>query len=114
MFKKLIGNLMKPSYQLYTLPTLHIRFVTGEEIDVVPDRWHITDKDWSLYYLENGLVLDRYPLASIVEIYEKNVLYKNVAFTCSPLYLPLYVHKNHMEGDNLRFEKKSKKVVKES
>lgn len=111
MFKKLIDNLMKPDYQLYALPTLHIRFVTGEEIDVVPDHWHITDKDWSLYYLESGLVLGRYPLASIVEVYEKNVQYKNVAFTCSLFYLPMYVHKSHMEGNNLFFEKKSGKVL---
>lgn len=112
MFKKLIANLMKPDYRIYTLPTLHIRFVTGEEIDVVPEHWHINDWEWSRYYLEKGLVLDRYPLASIVEIYEKDVVYKNVAYTCDPLYLPIYIHRDHMEGDNLRFEKKGRKIVK--
>mgnify|MGYP003302896675 FL=1 len=112
MLKNLIANLMKPDCCIYTLPTLHIRFVTGEEIDVVPDHWHMGDREWSIYYLENGLVLNRYPLASIVEIYEKDVAHKNVSYICDPLYLPIYIHKDCMEGDNLSFEKKGRKIVK--
>lgn len=112
MLKNLIANLMKPDCCIYTLPTLHIRFVTGEEIDVVPDHWHMGDREWSIYYLENGLVLNRYPLASIVEIYEKDVAHKNVSYVCDPLYLPIYIHKDCMEGDNLTFEKKGRKIVK--
>lgn len=112
MFKKLIANLMKPDCQIYTLPTLHIRFVTGEEMDVVPEYWHMGDGEWSIYYLERGLVLDRYPLASIVEIYEKDVVHKNVSYICDALSLPIYIHKNCMEGDNLFFEKKGRKIVK--
>ena len=112
MFKKLIADLMKPEYRIYTLPTLHIRFVTGEEIDVVPEYWHMGDWEWSRYYLEKGLVLDRYPLASIVEIYEKDVLHKNVGYSCDPLHLPIYIHRDCMEGDNLFFEKKGRKIVK--
>lgn len=112
MLKNLIANLMKPDCCIYTLPTLHIRFVTGEEIDVVPDHWHMGDREWSIYYLENGLVLNRYPLASIVEIYEKDVAHKNVSYVCDPLYLPIYIHKDCMEGDNLSFEKKGRKIVK--
>ena len=112
MLKNLIANLMKPDCCIYTLPTLHIRFVTGEEIDVVPDHWHMGDREWSIYYLENGLVLNRYPLASIVEIYEKDVTHKNVSYVCDPLYLPIYIHKDCMEGDNLSFEKKGRKIVK--
>lgn len=112
MLKNLIANLMKPDCCIYTLPTLHIRFVTGEEIDVVPDHWHMGDREWSIYYLENGLVLNRYPLASIVEIYEKDVAHKNVSYVCDPLYLPIYIHKDCMKGDNLSFEKKGRKIVK--
>lgn len=112
MFKKFIADLMKPEYRIYTLPTLHIRFVTGEEIDVVPEYWHMGDWEWSRYYLEKGLVLDRYPLASIVEIYEKDVLHKNVGYFCDPLHLPIYIHRDCMEGDNLFFEKKGRKIVK--
>lgn len=111
MFKKLIADLMKPEYRIYTLPTLHIRFVTGEEIDVVPEYWHMGDWEWSRYYLEKGLVLDRYPLASIVEIYEKDVVHKNVGYSCDPLHLPIYIHRDCMEGDNLFFEKKGRKIV---
>lgn len=111
MFKKLIADLMKPEYRIYTLPTLHIRFVTGEEIDVVPEYWHMGDWEWSRYYLEKGLVLDRYPLASIVEIYEKDVLHKNIEYACDPLHLPIYIHRDCMEGDNLFFEKKGRKIV---
>lgn len=56
-------------------------------------------------------MLGRFPLASIVEIYEKDVMHKNVAYTCDPLYLPIYIHKDCMEGDNLFFEKKGRKIV---
>ena len=53
----------------------------------------------------------RYPLASIVEIYEKDVVHKNVSYICDALSLPIYIHQNCMEGDNLFFEKKGRKIV---
>ncbi len=93
------------STQLYTLPTLRLRFVTGEEIDVVPEKWHINDGHWANYYLSNGLVLGRYPLASLIEVYEVSHLEKEVKYHFDPLYLPVYIHNTYMEGENLRMER---------
>lgn len=102
-FKKLFT--IKPDTQIYTLPTLHLRFVNGDEADVVPKNWHINDGHWSRYYLEDGLVLGRYPLASLLEVYEVSREQKTIEYNFESLYLPLYISNDHMQGDHLTMER---------
>ena len=90
---------------LYSLPTLHLRFVNGEEMDVKPRLWHLNDGHWSRYYLEDGLVMGRYPLASLIEVYEVSRERKNIKYNFDPLYLPIWISSTYMEGDNLRMER---------
>lgn len=102
-FKKIKESMT--STALYSLPTLHLRFVNGEEIDVKPRLWHLNDGHWSHYYLEDGLVMGRYPLASLLEVYEVSREHKNIKYSFDPLYLPIWIANTYMEGDNLRMER---------
>lgn len=102
-FKKIKESMT--STALYTLPTLHLRFVNGEEMDVKPRLWHLNDGHWSHYYLEDGLVMGRYPLASLLEVYEVSREHKNIKYSFDPLYLPIWIANTYMEGDNLRMER---------
>lgn len=103
LFKKIKESMT--STALYSLPTLHLRFVNGEEMDVKPRLWHLNDGHWSRYYLEDGLVMGRYPLASLLEVYEVSREHKNVKYSFDPLYLPIWIANSYMEGDNLRMER---------
>ena len=96
---------IEPDTVTYTLPTLHLRFVNGDETDVVPKNWHINTGHWSGYYLEDGLVLGRYPLASLLEVYEVSRKEKIIEFDFDRMYLPLYISNEHMQGDNLTMER---------
>lgn len=100
------------STQLYTLPTLHLRFVTGEEMDIVPEKWHINNGHWANYYLSNGLVLGRYSLANLIEVYEVSHLEKKIKYHFNPLYLPVYISNTYMEGNNLYMERDGWRDVK--
>lgn len=102
-FKKIKESMT--STALYSLPTLHLRFVNGEEMDVKPRLWHLNDGHWSRYYLEDGLVMGRYPLASLIEVYEVSREHKNIKYSFDPLYLPIWIANSYMEGDNLRMER---------
>ena len=103
LFKKIKESMT--STALYSLPTLHLRFVNGEEMDVKPRLWHLNDGHWSHYYLEDGLVMGRYPLASLLEVYEVSREHKNIKYSFDPLYLPIWIANTYMEGDNLRMER---------
>ena len=103
LFKKIKESMT--STALYSLPTLHLRFVNGEEMDVKPRLWHLNDGHWSRYYLEDGLVMGRYPLASLLEVYEVSREHKNIKYSFDPLYLPIWISNAYMEGDNLRMER---------
>lgn len=103
LFKKIKDSMT--STALYSLPTLHLRFVNGEEMDVKPRLWHLNDGHWSRYYLEDGLVMGRYPLASLLEVYEVSCEHKNIKYGFDPLYLPIWISNTYMEGDNLRMER---------
>lgn len=53
----------------YYRPTLRITFLDGDVKEVTPFYWHRGTRNcWQLYYLENGVLLNRYPLASIKEV----------------------------------------------
>ena len=93
------------STALYSLPTLHLRFVNGEEMDITPNLWHLNDGHWSHYYLEDGLVVGRYPLASLIEVYEVSCEHKNIKYDFDPMYLPFRIANKYMEGDNLRMKR---------
>lgn len=102
-FKKIKESFTSTAF--YSLPTLHLRFVNGEEMDVKPRLWHLNDGHWSRYYLEDGLVMGRYPLASLIEVYEVSRERKNIKYNFDPLYLPIWIANSYMEGDNLRMER---------
>lgn len=93
------------STALYSLPTLHLRFVNGEEMDITPNLWHLNDGHWSHYYLEDGLVMGRYPLASLIEVYEVSCEHKNIKYDFDPMYLPFRIANKYMEGDSLRMKR---------
>ena len=89
----------------YSRPTLHLRFVNGEEMDIKPHLWHLDGGNWKDWYLENGLVIGRYPLASLLEVYEISCEHKNIKYIFSPTNLPFYIPNDCMEGDDLYIER---------
>lgn len=103
LFKKIKESFTDTA--LYSLPTLHLRFVNGEEMDIKPNLWHLNDGHWSQYYLKDGLVVGRYPLASLVEVYEVSCEHKNIKYGFDPMYLPFRIANKYMEGDNLRMKR---------
>ena len=103
LFKKIKESMTCTA--LYSLPTLHLRFVNGEEMDITPNLWHLNDGHWSHYYLEDGLGVGRYPLASLIEVYEVSCEHKNIKYDFDPMYLPFRIANKYMEGDNLRMKR---------
>lgn len=89
----------------YSRPTLHLRFVNGEEMDIKPHLWHLDGGNWKDWYLEDGLIVGRYPLASIIEVYEVSCERKDIKYNFDPMRLPFRIGNNYMEYDNLHMKR---------
>ena len=71
MFQKIKECLFKMATEeiKYYRPTLRITFLDGDVKEITPFLWHRgTRNNWQLYYAEDGILLNRYPLASIKEV----------------------------------------------
>lgn len=53
----------------YYRPTLRVTFLDGDVKEVTPYLWHRgTRNNWQLYYVEDGILLNRFPLAAVKEV----------------------------------------------
>ncbi len=103
LFKKIKDSMT--STATYSRPTLHLRFVNGEEMDITPNLWHLNGGHWKDWYLKDGLVVGRYPLASLIEVYEVSCEHKNIKYNFDPMHLPFRIANKDMEGDNLHMKR---------
>ncbi len=71
MFQKIREFLTKIATEeiKYYRPTLRISFLDGDVKEAVPYLWHRgSSSNWQLYYVEDGVLLNRFPLGAIKEI----------------------------------------------
>lgn len=110
LFKKIKDSMT--STATYSRPILHLRFVNGEEITIRPHLWHLDGGHWKDWYLEDGLIVGRYPLASIIEVYEVSCEHKDIKYDFDPMHLPFRIADTYMEYDNLSMKRRGWDNVK--
>ena len=71
MFQKIKEYLFKAATDeiKYYRPTLRITFLNGDVVEAVPEYWHRgSSNNWNLYYVDDGVMFNRYPITAIKEV----------------------------------------------
>ena len=72
-------------------PTLLLHFLDGDKRESVPSHWHRGQKDgWNTYYVDNNILLNRYPLAAIKEVEIISVEEATITVYGDPMWVPIY------------------------
>ena len=79
-------------------PTLLLHFLDGDKREVVPTHWHRGQKtSWNAYYVDNNILLNRYPLAAIKEVEIISVEEAVVTVCGDSMWLPIYATTEEVE-----------------
>lgn len=79
-------------------PTLLLHFLDGDKRETVPSHWHRgQETSWSAYYVENNILLNRYPLAAIKEVEIISVEKATITVYGDPVWVPIYATTEEVE-----------------
>lgn len=79
-------------------PTLLLHFLDGDKRESTPTLWHRGQKtSWSAYYVENNILLNRYPLTAIKEVEIVSVEEATVTVYGDSMWLPIYATTEEVE-----------------
>jgi hypothetical protein len=100
MFQKIKNFLSKVTTEeiKYCRPTLRISFLDGDVKEAVPHLWHRGfNRNWQLYYAEDGVLLNRFPLAAIKEVEVISVEEATITAYGDPIWVPIYATAEEIE-----------------
>ena len=88
-FKKFFQDKTTVEIKFY-LPTLRLHFLDGDIRDALPSHWHRCGRNnWS-HYVKDGILLNRYPLATIKEVEIFAVEETSITVYGDSIWVPLY------------------------
>lgn len=90
----------------YVKPTLHLRFLNGQEAEVTPQTFSLVLDDaprcdWQ-WWVKDGVLLNRYPLSALQEVVQVDTEVFPILYTQSPL--------NMIQHDWATFEEIHEKI----
>lgn len=96
-FKKFFNDATAEQVTFYR-PTLLLHFLDGDKRESIPTHWHRgRETSWSTYYVEDNILLNRYPLAAIKEVEIISVEKAEVTVYGDPMWLPIYATTEEVE-----------------
>ena len=88
-FKKFFQDKTTEEIKFY-LPTLRLHFLDGDIRDALPSHWHRSGRNSWSHYVKDGILLNRYPLATIKEVEIFAVEETSITVYGDSICVPLY------------------------